>query len=1167
MKKFSLVFLTAFAFLSLLLTTKELPAQDRKYPARTTDLSDEDWTAWRAGVETAETADKAYINKDYTAAAALYRKTLDLFRKVRKSNPYWNRNGLIYRITILERKLAAAERKQTAHSARPAEFPGKLSVKQQIAAANADSVAEIAALKTALTDSRNRCADLQTELKRAALTAKQVEGLLAEKAEMEKKYSMLLIQYNDLHNQVRSGKPDTALVSALENEKKRTEAFRKELDGFQQDFRALQTRLAQANIEKNALEQTNTQLEKRLAASSGNELLIEKLRADVDESKARASAETAKIRAECNRLSAELAKKSRQTDEMREKLTKLRASMNLDEAARHLEQEAAGLRAENIALHREISTINERLTEQTGKANLASGAEKSAKNLAANLNERVNRLSSALETAHKLCTKLQSDGRKSEIELATVQKENIRLRTERDAIAKNLSRIPGKTSIETAAALAKAKADLESAIAGRDKLSAELKQNIIDGEASAKQIAEQKTALKNASGKIEKLEQKLRESASLDQTMKKALAREMTLKKELSAATAKIASLKEVESKFSVSENTRSALEKKLSAAAKETAELKKFIKSQQYKQRAELTAEIEKLKAASASDGKKIEVLTAKANRCDCLAEETRALRTSLLQLETGKNNLEKENLVLKKSIDYHKRRAKEYDKIITNESLLKSTLMENKILKTEIAQVRAQKVDPVTKRELEYAKLEIKKIHREYDRNLNEIARLKAKTMEFKIHIAELEKQIETLRTKNAELKKVPAVITRPRAEQLSDEEKKLLEARAVDAEKKVRLLEEKLKFAGQKLKSVAKSAPVANSASVAAGVSLVEFEKLRDANARLNESIRKLNEDKARSGESLIAVRHELLSVKALLEKARADIAADVRGKALEASLKQVSQQAEKWEADCKKAQAGLEQTTREKNALSQKNNGLEKQLEDASEKTLRLQNEVRKWSAGTESVIREKTAEKDRVIDRILQEHVALKKEIDLLGAKLAKARTDAAAAQKEAKDLRAALEQAKTSGKKHPSGVKIPETTIITTGNRVAAERNDKGGIVIYTTTAGGKKVCTDNSRKSGKTLPKRKLTPAREKTYRDAMSEAAKFEKNNDPDQALWKYLVASDADPGAFQPHLAIARIYLKAGEKTQAIQEYEKAIALGAADDPDLEEIRRTGNTGKNN
>lgn len=119
-----------------LIMPSSISAQDRINPARTSDLSDEDWTAWRVGVLTAEEADKALMRGDYANAVALYEKTLTYFRALQKKRPHWNQKGLQSRIQTIERSLSGIRQKYNVRT-------GGSSAQVGNAQANANAMATI----------------------------------------------------------------------------------------------------------------------------------------------------------------------------------------------------------------------------------------------------------------------------------------------------------------------------------------------------------------------------------------------------------------------------------------------------------------------------------------------------------------------------------------------------------------------------------------------------------------------------------------------------------------------------------------------------------------------------------------------------------------------------------------------------------------------------------------------------------------------------------------------------------------------------------------------------------------------------------------------------------------------------------------------------------------
>ena len=70
------------------------------------------------------------------------------------------------------------------------------------------------------------------------------------------------------------------------------------------------------------------------------------------------------------------------------------------------------------------------------------------------------------------------------------------------------------------------------------------------------------------------------------------------------------------------------------------------------------------------------------------------------------------------------------------------------------------------------------------------------------------------------------------------------------------------------------------------------------------------------------------------------------------------------------------------------------------------------------------------------------------------------------------------------------------------------------------------------------------------------MNLAKKFEAEKDYDQAVWKYLVATDYRPDAWEPRMALAKLYLRFNKKDLAKKEYERALQRGAKRDQKIED-----------
>ncbi len=1335
------LFLTGFLTASMLVSGA-LSAQAKVNPARTSDLSDNDWNAWRTGVITSEEADKAYLGRQYTAAAALYEKTIKLFQSVQKSNPSWNKKGLADRISLLERKLNAAKRRQSEQT-----NVKTVSAEQEIAAVNADAIAEIAELKLALESVRKQNVRYKENLERAEKTAKQIESLLAEKEEMEKKHSLLLIQYSDLKEKAASREVDQAIKTAFETEKQRTKTLEAELQKNKLVMDELKKALTVSAKEKTELTENTENLKKRLDEISALEKEISALQSRLQQADQTAAAGKTAAQTEIKRLTDALAKKSREADEAGEALTKLRAGMNLDAAARQLEQTAAALRADNDALQKEIATLRNELNAQTLVNGNKTKSLEQTKNLAKNLTEQNQRLAMEIERMQKTLSTTGAEAKRLAATLDESKKSVELLKKERDTFAGQLVKYQKEGAVSANAELAIAKAQLKTLTERNQTLSADVKK--VDELTKSLQTAEAK--LKQAENEVKAL-------------LSKESAANVSLKK--------IASLqKELEQKEQAAANVKADIARQQKQFAEKEAAWKSADSAKDQKL-AETVKKLEDLQKLSADTEK--------------TAKELSTLRDSLLVLETEKAALTSEKEELKKVLAYHEKKAQEYTRITSNEALLKSVLQENRILKVELENARSVKPEEKFVQELALAKQSVEQYQNRYQQNLDEMNRIKGQHLEMRLQMVEMEKQLTALKKENGELKKDPAAKEeqekRQKAEQekltlrnklaengkriaeLEDQIKNLMQKntamirveellkkenaelakkladstpalkkledkisamekaageqlkkaealsrektaletkmnQVADAEKQtnakikdlelkltekdkkiaelakgikqftqskntdqVKVLEQKIsameKAAGEQLKKAealsrektaletkmnqaadaekqtnakikdlelkltekdkeiaelakgvkqftlskntdliqvktleqkiaaqektitelqkelqsAKKNTVNTAAGTvnAANISLLEqkiaakdkeitalktdlqnmsetmkkvasgaesaknseLENLRSEQKVLIETIRTLQDEKAKNGEASLEAKKELLSVKAQLEKLRAETAADETAKNLKNQLDTAQKKLDTLTASEQKLQQNLTEVKSMNQTLSGQKSKLEKDLTAAQKEMAHLQAEVRKWVAGSDSVVQSKLEEKNLAITQLLEEHTLLTKEIETIKAALKTTETDAAASKREANELRAELEKLKNAQKKNSTATET--TAVVTTGIRLTPDG--------YVKT--DKEPAVKTAPPAAKPAP---LSAEDQKRYDDAMKEAAAFEKDGDLDSAMWKYLTAADIAKQNWQPHFAMSRIYLAGNKIAKARKEYETALKLG--------------------
>ena len=1284
-----------------------LSAQDSA-PASSSQLSDENWNAWRMGIFTAEEADAAFRDGKYVNAVTLYKRAAEMFRKVQREQPDWNPASIASRISSIERKVQLAEERSAAQKT-----PGSLD--QKIADANANAVQQIAELQMQLENLKKQSALNEQKVAQAVQTAKLVEELLNEKAEMEKKYSILLLQLNEAKKAGNSAQDNQLLQTALTKEKQRADQLDALLKKLQQEIAPAQAELKKLSVSNAELQKANAELKKRNEGTEKLEKEIDSLRKELRKSSELAQADQKKLNGEIRRLATELAKKSKAADDANEALTKLRSNLNLDQAARLLEQNVATLRAENDKLQKEIERLNADVEYQKKVLAESSGDLARSQDMVKNLRDSNDTLTGQLKNARKELDENRKNIKAAQDELVKLRTETARLREERNLFAQQLSKTSATATTGTEAELAQARVRLNAIMTennnlvnARKKLELDytaakeksiqlentLKQteeSLKEAEAKVKALTDQDTLLGQAQEKIDRLELAVKTQTKLIADRNQEINK---LSADLTQEKTRSKSVKPLEEKLAQLQTEKAALTKKLADTEKELAATKKVIADAKLGEREKLEAALkdvrnelatakkviadakldERAKLEKALKNAQSELDTAKkkiaelkelTSAATASGEELRKLRETILVLEAEKAALNKEKQDLKTTISYYERRAKEYDRTMSNQALLKSVLQENSILKVELEEAKKIKLDKKTEELLAKAKADIAKYLAEAERNQAELRMVKSDQLQMRVQMSELEKQLSEAKKENQELRKDPAISAEAQKRKLAEVERKnlldkvaknekeienleklLAEAGKKDAaqthmiallnkEKKelqdkldnmrpaIKTLEEKIsameKKAGedlrkyenlvrecdalkQQLKSndalalsakaelekkiaalekelaaakanvkvetktvtvtkaddakvkelsqriaalekeltqtksaleqrekdlaavrrdLAKTTRTMESVSGKADASETakKLAELQQTNLRLNEQVNALNTEKNTLGETLTQLRKELLAAKAEVEKLRVKIAADERNKELIAELKAVNQKVSALDKDLNDLKQKHQTLLSTKEQLQ---NDLQKTRAELDARNIRisaLESDIRKWESGSEKVVKAKLADKDKVIDQVLKEHQALRAEIERLKAERDQANTQAAAAKRQLADVR-----------KNAPAKPVPQTTVLTTGNRINAA--------------------------PAETQKKNAVSEQHQKDYNEAMNLAKKFEAEKDYDQAVWKYLVATDYRPDAWEPRMALAKLYLRFNKKDLAKKEYERALQRGAKRDQKIED-----------
>lgn len=754
--------------------------------------------------------------------------------------------------------------------------------------------------------------------------------------------------------------------------------------------------------------------------------------------------------------------------------------------------------------------------------------------------------------------KLTASAVQMEQELLAIRESVILLETEKAALASE------KAQLQQTVAYHERKAKDYESSAGNDALTRSLLQenkilkvelenarNIKPDEKFAAELAAAKASIENYQNELQKNQA---EYVAVKNSQLELRLNIVALEKELKALQTENAELKknpaatEALKKQQAVENEKKALQDKITENDHKIATLENLLDSLKKEQNAQIRV-AELLKQENANLKKKLDNA---APALKALEEKVAAAEKTAGELVKQNDDLKRENRELKAQIEKAIADAGKVNldlkdasgDVAAAQKAAKDLQTQNSLLKGENDRLKKQLAD------------------------LNEaIKKAKATPVQVKTEVKtvvdtkaidELKKQNSDLQKQLADAKKsVPSVAPAVDAEKvkklekdLADLEKDLNTARAKIAEREQTIgkLQGDLKNIRETMDKLAKDSSAAAKAEMA---------KLREDNLKLNETIRSLRNEKTTAGENLIQTKKELLSVKAQLEKLRSEVTADVKGKKLAAELDTMTKKAEKLEKDYSTTQVSLERLKQEKAKLSSQNNQLEKQLDAALRKTNLLQAEIQKWSAGNDTVIKGKVAEKDKVIDQIMKEHMAQAQEIERLKGALESAETLAAAARKDAIKAREDLEEIKELQRNTEALTKT-----VTTGIRItpAGKKVEKPASAPVVKPVKPQQVTIQKPSLAPAPVvtpepAKQELSPEVLKQYNTAFAEAEKQEKAGELDEAMWKYLIAADLNPEAWQPHLAMSRLYLKAEKAAKAKQEYEKALRLGMDRNPAYE------------
>ncbi|MBQ7402649.1 MAG: hypothetical protein IJW05_04335 [Lentisphaeria bacterium] len=733
------------------------------------------WDYWRQGFEKYEAAEKEFNRKDVDKALQLYRESQEIFLKIRKISPEWNKDVVTFRLSLCYRKISAIEapRRQAAAEAK---HQGEIS----------RLTAEIETLKKQLRQTRIELIDARSAANRNALTEKQVKKLMAENAALEKKLAA-----------------SEAAVAALKAEVRRVDKSAE----YQQQLLKTRTEMERAQMEIQ-------RLKKEIATMRERARKLQEQRNQAESKAFRLEMQTQELEA-----------KKKEIEVLSGENKKIAEALRIaTQRQRELEQQLAASKQENTALQARIKDI------ENGTVALPSG-QKLREELAAE-KQRTVALTAALEKAKQqtqLLTaeleKLRAENKKMVMELVKTTEALAKLRTEYTVLSRNLEE--QKKVAETARVLAQENAVLKKNLEEIARKYESLRQTATAS--TSARVAELTTALNSARANIKDLEEKLRlaqermkgSSSELQQTIARLEEEKATLQRSLAAAKQEAASIKTVLEKMVTEFNalkqefaalqgadtpvgkalrqsvdSKATLEEKLAVVFKEievlskenaklraqTAVLQKLeqeIKALRAKQGGASAAETAELNAKIRELNEKCRKLEAslaaakeEARRRDAaVLAETEALKNSVALLKQQLVSAQNAEAAVRKKLELLQMEYADLEKKIAGTvsgDALKKAQAEAKKLQQELAALRAAKAEADTALRAAEERLKVQEARLQaYAKEINPNAKAQLQTLtatvaelqEAKIQyenlVRELRRKLETSTEDNRELR----------------------------------------------------------------------------------------------------------------------------------------------------------------------------------------------------------------------------------------------------------------------------------------------------------------------------------------------------------------------------------------------------------------------------
>lgn len=430
-KRKSTLLIFCLIFACSLVTVIAVQAQSTNNAA----INNQIWTLWRKGFEDFQNAEHKMISRKYPDAIAHYTAALESFRKVRKLNPKWNKDVIEYRIGRAEQRIEVAKeriRRTLPATARKAISPGR-STSQQLTAVQTRQSAENTALRVQLDEAKKALTSARIQAASGQAAERQVRGLLAEKARLEKEIALLKLKYDNVEKLrlsktreydkmvIEEKAKSTGLSQVIQEQNRELIALKKQLQGVIYDKKSLDSRI---KLMQKAMEEERIIASAQLKQAKDSTVAVQK---ELEKSRENALSKDKQL------LNEKIA-----NEELRGKITALQNSGNASNlAAKQTQSENASLRKRLEESAAELSALKKyRKLDEEKIAGLEKEIRKLQSDLAANI-----RQSNAYGSMNDSFVKKISELEKI---IAVLKKDNAKLTEDYNTAARERSAFAAK---------------------------------------------------------------------------------------------------------------------------------------------------------------------------------------------------------------------------------------------------------------------------------------------------------------------------------------------------------------------------------------------------------------------------------------------------------------------------------------------------------------------------------------------------------------------------------------------------------------------------------------------------------------------------------------------------------------------------------------------------